>query len=171
MAEYLENELYQQWKSSDETTRSLLLPSLVGALRKHALSVCWLRIPDHPGEHEWVAAEAIWRIVQNLEKFAGEAKFGTWTHRVILNECNRLLKSRQRLRVEVPIEESPSLFDENSSSPVSEVSVILATLDPDSQLIVQGRLEGLTFQEIGALLGITAEATRKRWQKVKAELK
>lgn len=167
---YLENELYSKWKSSSAPNRELILPYLVAALQKHALSVCWLQIPAFPGEHEWVAQESVWRIIQNLDKFKGTAKFGTWTHRVILNECSRLLRIKLRAKNEVPLEDT-HLPHTTGLDTQLRVNQIMDGISGEDRILVQGRLEGLSFDEIGELLEIQAGAARARWFKIKAGLK
>lgn len=115
-------------------------------------------------------AEAVWRAIKSLEKFKGDAKFGTWFHKIVLNECNRLLKLKARHKTEVPLE-NVYLPRTTGLDSQLEVEKILGSLSGDDQILVQGRLEGLSFDEIGAMLEIEAGTARARWQKIKAGLK
>jgi RNA polymerase sigma-70 factor (ECF subfamily) len=169
-AVYVENELYSKWKSSSETSRELIMPYLAAALQKHALSVCWQQIPAFPGEHEWVAQESVWRAVKSIEKFKGTAKFGTWFHRIALNECARLLKLKLKNKNEVPLEET-HLPHSTGIEAKTDVGIIFSSLSGDDQILMQGKLEGLTFDEIGELLNIPAGTARARWFRLKAGLK
>jgi RNA polymerase sigma-70 factor (ECF subfamily) len=170
-AKYPENELFAKWKSSNAVSRELILPSLVSALQKHARSVCWLRIPDHVSEHEWVTQEAVWRAISGLSKFRNEALFGTWFHRIVINECSRLLKLKERAKQEIPLAEASQPMLHGKQDSKIQVGGIIASLNEDDRILVKGRLEGFSFLEIGEILDITAGAARARWQKIKAELK
>lgn len=172
--EYPENELYSLWRTSTGPERDQALIKLVKSLEKHAYSVCWQKIPDHKNEIPWVVGEAVWRAVASAPDFRGDAKFGTWFHRIALNECNRLLKVRRRAKDEVSIEELtlndklPVASDPSASILADE---LLADLTEDDKLLIELEQDGVSSEEIGKILGIEPGTARIRWFRLKARLR
>src|SRR5689334_18252285 len=64
-----------------------------------------LRILGDGGEAEDVLQETLLRAWRGIRRFEGRAMVFTWLYRIAVNESNRVLERRQRLRANVPVGE------------------------------------------------------------------
>ncbi len=65
---------------------------------------------------EDVAQEVLLRAWRGLPSFHGDAQFSTWLHRIAVNEANRRLERRGRVRT-TTLEDAPELTDEPRYAP------------------------------------------------------
>lgn len=57
-----------------------------------------------------VVQDAFISVFQSIDRFAGNSKFGTWLHRIVINACLMKLRARSR-RAEISIEQLLPQFD------------------------------------------------------------
>ncbi len=112
---------------------------------------------------------------RSLPKFRGEAAFSTWLHRIVIHVAYRHLRRCRRAR----FEEIP---EDLSSSGSPEISVrqqqelvralaFLSALKPDKRIAYVLRVvEGLSLDQIGALVGANAPAVGQRVKHAQREL-
>lgn len=168
--EYPENAAFAKWRSSEGPEKEQALVELVALMEKHAYSVCWLKIPNHRDEFGGIVNGAVWRAIEGAKGFRGEARFGTWFHRIVLNECNRIFESKQTRETEglEGLEELGTSSDPESRIYAAEV---ISKLDADDRRLVDLILQGYTEQEIGEKLGIEQPGVCKRWDKLKERVR
>jgi RNA polymerase sigma-70 factor, ECF subfamily len=82
---------------------------------------------------EEVVQDAFWTVVRKIDTFRGESAFGSWLYRIVANAAYQKLRSRQRRRHELSLEEVLPLFDERGchAEPVADWSH--AATDPAVQ--------------------------------------
>lgn len=108
------------------------------------------------------------KAFRSLDRFRGEARFRTWLLSIVVNEARGTLRSRRRKR-ESALDAVGPIADE--STPVDEVVMVRAEADrartmveelPEKQrMAVTLRIdEGLSFREIGELIGSSEGAAR-----------
>jgi RNA polymerase sigma-70 factor (ECF subfamily) len=114
------------------------------------------------------AQDALINAVRALHRFRGEASFRTWLLRIALNAA-RTIARRQMRRREVPLDE----VQERAADEIDAASVVamhdeaeraarvLAQLPEKQRMAVTLRVtQGLSYQEIGAVLDCTEGAAR-----------
>lgn len=126
------------------------------------------RITGQREDAEDLAQEALFRVIQRLPSYRGEASFGTWLYRVALNAC---LSARKKRRI------SPEALEENDGRDPSMTPESLAIraeffrhfgeeilrISPACREAVLLRLsEELSYEEIGEMLHISGYAARMR---------
>lgn len=84
-----ENELIVRCREGDQRAFAALLEPH----REHALRVC-LRITANTEDAEDALQEASMSAWQNLASFRGEARFGTWLHRIAANAALAVARRR-----------------------------------------------------------------------------
>jgi RNA polymerase sigma-70 factor (ECF subfamily) len=97
-------------------------------------------------------------------------RVGGWLFRILANECKECLRSRRRS--DLSLETLPFLPDRGAPSPEGDahaeelrerVRAALGALDPDQrEAFVMKHVEGRSYEEISALLGVSIPALKMR---------
>jgi RNA polymerase sigma-70 factor (ECF subfamily) len=135
------------------------------------------RIVNNEEEAEDVLQEAFISAFRNLAYYRGDATFGAWLKRIVVNKAINYLKKRQLERLpdndkwDVKEEES---VDELEHFPytVEQVREAIANL-PDGYRTVLSLylLEGYDHGEIGEILGISESTSKSQFNRSKKKLK
>jgi len=120
--------------------------------------------------------QAFLEAFRALPRFRGEAAFSTWLHRIVVNLALRHLRRHRRTRwTEVPddlaaITASPEqTFQRNRE--LDRALGYLAALKPKKRIAYVLRVvEGMSLEEIGALVGAKAPAVGQRVKYAQREL-
>lgn len=120
--------------------------------------------------------EGVIRALRGLAGFRGDASFRTWLLSIVANEARSLLRrSARRREARLDDEVAPGLVDEATAhgsagnvadgvvlrAEAARVRVLLARLPEKQRLAVQLRVdEGLSFREVGEVIGSTEGAAR-----------
>lgn len=113
--------------------------------------------------------EALLRVVRGRKQYATNRPFGSWFYAILRNVCRDMLRRRARQAhlIESAAERLQARRDgaEQPSVP-AEGTEMLDTLSPRLQAVLRLRvLEGMSFAEVAAALGIGEEAAKKRAQR------
>jgi RNA polymerase sigma-70 factor (ECF subfamily) len=133
-------------------------------------------------EAEDALQDAYLRAFSQLASFRGEAAFGTWLGRIVLNEA--LMRQRRR-RTTIPLAESPQVipFPHSSQSIDPERSLAqheirnlleraIDHLPDDFRAVLIARaVEGLSTKETAALLDLNAKTVKTRLHRARSLLK
>lgn len=111
--------------------------------------------------------ETFLKAVRGLERFRGDASFRTWLMTIAANAARGIFRKRGRRR-ELPIEDAGEIRQEDDGldeaafgKEVDRVRRFLQNLPEKQRLAVQLRTqEGLSFREIGAIIGSSEGAAR-----------
>jgi RNA polymerase sigma-70 factor (ECF subfamily) len=117
------------------------------------------------------AQEAFVKAYQGLPRFKGEARFGTWLHRIIVNGCKDFLRKKTVRRFLAPAEEIPArepgplqgLLNQELGETIRRA---LEALPFQQRSVFALRyLEGFGLDEIAAALGLSVGAVKAHlWQ-------
>lgn len=102
------------------------------------------------------AQESLVKLCTRLRQFRGEAQFGTWLHRLVVNTCrDRLARQRVRQTEPLDLEDEPAGEESDPwraallADARRELAAALARLSPNQRLAVVLRdVFGLTYEEI-----------------------
>lgn len=143
------------------------LGELLGELRRPLLRYCTARL-GHPQTAEDVTQEVLVAVVEALPRFRGDSggvvafAFGIAANKVA---DSRRAAGRRRavLRAEVPEQADPADGPEESalrSADVRRARALLQELPEAQREILLLRMSGLSADEVGAVVGMTAGAVR-----------
>ena len=138
-----------------------------------------------------LTAETFARALRGFDHFRGEAQPYTWLYRIALNLCKNYFRQQQhRSRVhafsldspaEVEGEEVRRELEDTGPSPHQQVEAreleekvvaCLVTLRPEFRtLIVLRDIQGMSYQEIGTILGCTEKAVKSRLFRARIQLR
>ena len=136
-----------------------------------------LRILQKREEAEDVLQEAFLAAFTKIDRYKGEATFGAWLKRIVVNKSINALNKRKATIV--PLDEAPldatADQQEDSKSPVWNIDQINRAIDalPDGYRIVFSLylLEGYDHREISAILGISEGGSKSQYNRAKKKLR
>ncbi|MBO5980640.1 MAG: sigma-70 family RNA polymerase sigma factor [Bacteroidales bacterium] len=110
---------------------------------------------------------------KGFSKFRGESNIRTWIYRVSLNTCISSDRKKKRRGETVPLDMNINLFDD-SQEDTKQIRMLqgrISRLGPFDRAIVLLWLENLSYDEIGAIVGITAKNVSVRLFRIKEQLR
>ncbi|NOY25712.1 MAG: RNA polymerase sigma factor [Oligoflexia bacterium] len=119
--------------------------------------------------------EVFLKAHRHADGFKGNAKASTWLYRIATNQCLNVIRTRKR-HPEDPVEDVAQHVP-LASAPVGDSIVQSLALrqlverllegwdERTQQCVVYHFMDGMTQDEVGALLGISGAAVRKRLAK------
>jgi len=133
------------------------------------------RIVNNTGEAEDVLQEAFISAFRNLEYYRGDASFGSWLKRIVVNKAINVLKKRRMEYYqegdEVDVAETADVEEREFPFSVEQVKQAIAAL-PDGYRAVLSLylLEGYDHAEIAEILGISESTSKSQFNRSKKKL-
>lgn len=113
------------------------------------------------------------RLWKGFETFEGKSSIRTWIYRVSLNYCinfsNREKKQRERLNMDTGYTSEESSIERNLQ--IKQLYKRINMLGLVDRSVVLLWLEGLSYDEIGAILGISVKNVSFKLVRIKEKLK
>ena len=119
-------------------------------------------------------AQEVWiQIFRALPGFRGDARFGTWAHRVAVNGTLNALRRQRRLSEESLDEEAMVVTpDDEAPFVMASIEDAAARLAPGARTVfILHDVEGYTHEEIAESLGITTGGSKSQLFKARAKLR
>ena len=134
-------------------------------------SICLMFAPDRADADD-LAQEALINLWLGLPKFREQSSMHTWVYRVTLNTCLSF-KRRKKLPSAGNIEIDPAILSTETSEGRNTrlLHRRIQLLDPFDRAIVLLWLENISYDEIGAIVGISAKAVGVRLVRIREKLK
>lgn len=135
-------------------------------------TVCYM-FSENPEQVNDLFQEILINLWKGFAAFRGDSKIRTWVYKVSLNTCISLERKKKRLIETVPLETSFNLFydtDEDSRQ-IRMLKNRIGRLGAFDRAIVLLWLENLSYDEIGAIVGITPKNVSVRLFRIKEKLK
>jgi RNA polymerase sigma factor (sigma-70 family) len=134
------------------------------------------RITGNEEDAEDVLQEAFVSAFKNLHHYRGDASFGAWLKRIVINKAINVLKKHkwemmpENKEIDVAEEEEPQEY--LSDLNVNRVRSAIQQL-PDGYRSVLSLylLEGYDHQEIGEIMGISESTSKSQLNRAKNKLK
>lgn len=158
--------------SGHAAPESWVAPAWEDIVRVHGDRVYRLayRLAGNAHDAEDITQETFIRVFRSLDTFR-PGSFEGWLHRITTNVFLDMVRRRQRIRMEALPEETDRIA---GREPSPEQAFSDANLDPDLQAaldellpefraaVVLCDVEGLSYEEIGATLGVKLGTVRSR---------
>ena len=143
-------------------------------VRKHKstiYTVCFMFSKD-ADEVDDLFQEVLINLWRGLKDFKGESKIETWIWRVSFNTC--ISQERKKKRAShIPLEMGIDLFHDKDED-TRQIQMLyrrIHQLKPFDRAIVLLWLEGMPYDEIATIVGITVKNVSVRLFRIKEELK
>lgn len=134
-------------------------------------TVCYMFSKDQDEVND-LFQEVLINLWRGIGSFKGESKLSSWIYRVSLNTCISADRKKKRQATE-PLDMDINLFEDNDTD-ARQIQMLykrVYRLRPFDRAIVLLWLEGLPYDEIGAITGITAKNVSVRLVRIREELK
>lgn len=169
-----EQELVERAQKGDETAFEVLVTDN----EKRIYNLC-RRLTGNPEDAAELTQEAFLNAWRGLSRFQGESSFSTWLYRLASNACIDFLrkeKRRQNLSMTVSLDDEEEArqveLPDERYAPERElertevrqaVAAGLERLTPEHrQVLVMREINGLSYAEIGAVLGLEEGTVKSR---------
>lgn len=151
--------------------------ALVSRYQHIAWSVC-IRITENRHDAEDALQIALASAWQNLGKFRGDAKFGTWFYRIVSNSAMAIVRKR---KTEVSInndddgyfielEDTTAAFEDRLTENDRLTTALQQLNDDAREAVVLAEVAGLSHAEIARHQNSTPNATKVRIHRAKKQL-
>ena len=143
-------------------------------VRKHKrtiYTVCYLFSHDKT-EIDDLFQEILIRLWNGFDTYEGRSDAKTWIYRVSLNTAiNQYKKERRRIEtVPLTVDIDPYEADDPSSRQIRELYNRISRLDFIDRSLILLWLEGISYEDIGAIIGITPNNVGVRLLRIKDKL-
>ena len=128
---------------------------------------------SNPEEVADLFQEILINLWKGFSRFRGDSNIRTWIYRVSLNTCISSERKKSRRIESIPLTMDINLFDD-SDDDTKQVKMLrdrISKLGPFDRAIVLLWLENLSYDEIGAIVGISAKNVSVRLVRIKEQLK
>ena len=135
-------------------------------------TVCYM-FSNNPDEVADLFQEILINLWKGFPQFRGDSNVKTWIYRVSLNTCISSERNKNRKIETVPLTMDINLFSD-SDDDTKQVQMLrdrINKLGPFDRAIVLLWLENLSYDEIGAIVGISAKNVSVRLVRIKDQLK
>lgn len=147
-----------------------------------------MRITGDSSDAEEVVQDAFWKVVRTVEKFRGDAVFGSWLYRIVANFAYTKLRARHLLHDETSLDEETTTLDQHVPSlqdwsahlrnPAVQtelrtaLTAALDTLPKHYRAIVVLRdVEGLSPQQVSQITGLSVGVVKTRTHRARQVLR
>ncbi|MDE6522095.1 MAG: RNA polymerase sigma factor [Muribaculaceae bacterium] len=122
-------------------------------------------------EFEDLCQDALINIWRGLHSFRGESSTKTWIYRVTVNSCLSTIRKHSRHQYE-SLDGLYGLIDSDDSDKesIEQLHRIIYTLDPDEKAIIMMWLDELSYDEIGAAMGLNRNTIATRIRRIKEKI-
>jgi len=134
-------------------------------------TVCYMFSQDEDEVND-LFQEVLINLWKGFDSFEGRSDIRTWIYRVSLNTCISQDRKKKR-KSNVELDMNVNLFKDNDedSKQIRMLYRRINKLKPFDRAIVLLWLENMSYDEIGAVVGITSKNVGVRLYRIKEELK
>lgn len=135
-------------------------------------TVCYM-FSKNQDEVDDLFQEVLLNLWRGIEHFKGESKLATWIYRISLNTCISADRKKKKHATETLSQQADiyAATDEAKTRQIQMLHKRVHRLRPFDRAIVLLWLEGLPYDEIGAITGISAKNVSVRLVRIREELK
>lgn len=135
-------------------------------------TVCYMFSHDEDEVND-LFQETLINMWKGIDSFREESKISTWIYRVALNTC--LLQERKKKKEvkKVPLTMNVNFFQDEdaNSAQVRQLHQRIGKLGLVDRALVMMWLEGMSYDEMGAVMGISAKNVGVKLFRIKEQLK
>ena len=117
--------------------------------------------------------ECLINLWKSMSSFEGRSNMRTWIWRVSLNTCISVDRQKRRRGESVPLDMNIDLYNDTDRD-TKQIKMLhdrINKLGPFDRAIIMLWLENMSYEEIGAIVGISTKNVSIRLYRIKEQLK
>lgn len=145
---------------------------LVREQKSTIYTVCYMFSKDED-EVQDLFQETLINMWKGMGGFREESKIDTWIYRVALNTCLTQERKKKREVKKVPLNMDVNFFEDNDAN-AKQARILhqrISQLAYVDRALVMLWLDGMSYDEIGAVVGISAQNVAVKLFRIKEQLK
>ena len=117
--------------------------------------------------------ECLINLWKSMSSFEGRSNLRTWVWRVSLNTCISMDRQKRRRGESVPLDMNIDLYNDTDrdTKQIKMLHERISRLGPFDRAIILLWLESMSYEEIGAIVGISAQNVSVRLYRIREQLK
>ena len=158
-------------QTSVESSMEQEFARLVREHQSTIYTVCYMFSKDSEEVND-LFQEILVNLWRGFGKFDGRSDIRTWFYRVSLNTCITIDRKKKRNKT-VPLSMNINLYEDNDAD-TKQVQMLynrINKLGPFDRAIVLLWLEGIPYDEIGEIIGISAKNVSVKLVRIREKLK
>jgi RNA polymerase sigma factor (sigma-70 family) len=120
-----------------------------------------------------ITQEVFMKVWQQHNTFRNEANISTWIYQIAVNSCLLHLR-KASTRKELKTERLPEMSDSNdehvNDEKLQQLYGCIAKLEEPNRLIIMMVLDGLSYEEIAKVVGVSEDTLRVKIHRIKKNL-
>lgn len=134
-------------------------------------TVCYMFSKDED-EVSDLFQEVLINLWKGLDKFRGDCNVSTWIYRVSLNTCISVDRKKKKFSNQVPLNMNVNLFedDDKDTKQIRQLYDRIHALGPIDRALILLWLENMSYEEIGAIVGISVNNVSTKLFRIKQKL-
>ena len=135
-------------------------------------TVCYMFSHDEEEVND-LFQETLINMWKGIDSFREESKISTWIYRVALNTCLLQERKKKRQVPKVPLTMDVNFFEDDdvNAAQVRTLHQRIGKLGLVDRALVMMWLEGMSYEEIGAVMGISPKNVGVKLFRIKEQLK
>ena len=135
-------------------------------------TVCYMFSNDED-EVSDLFQETLINLWKGYESFRHESKLSTWIYRVAMNTCISADRKKRRQGTKVPLSMDIDLYndEDHETKQVRQLHERIQRLDLIDRALVMMWLEGMNYDEIADVIGISVKSVGVKLVRIKEKLK
>jgi len=149
-----------------------LFAQIVQQHKSTIYTVCYMFSHDEEEVND-LFQETLVNMWKGIENFREESKISTWIYRVALNTCLLQERKKKKELKKEPLSMTMNFFEDNDAASVQirQLHQRIGRLNLIDRALVMMWLEGMNYEEIGNVIGITARNVGVKLFRIKEQLK
>lgn len=156
---------------SDKETQITDFETFVQAHRRIICKICYLYAADG-NDFDDLYQEVLINLWQGLRGFEGRAKVSSWVYRVGLNTCISHYRRKRPYREMLPLCVCAAYaYDDPNDERMQQLHRLINRLDALEKAIVTMWLDEFSYEEIGAVTGLSRNNVASKLHRIKQKLR
>ena len=134
--------------------------------------VCYMFSNDEDEVND-LFQETLINMWKGIDSFREESKISTWIYRVALNTCLLQERKKKKEAKKVPLTMNVNFFEDSDANSVQvrQLHQRIGRLGLVDRALVMMWLEGMSYDEMGAVMGISPQNVGVKLFRIKEQLK
>ncbi len=133
-------------------------------------NVCYM-FSNNQDEVADLFQEVLINLWKGFDKFEGRSDIKTWIYRVSLNTCISMDRKKKHSKAELKMDINLFSDTDEDTQQIDLLHRRISKLKPFDRAIVLLWLEDISYEEIGAIVGISAKNVSVRLVRIREQLK